>query len=173
VLTTTLKRVYYYLQLKVFHMPFHVAEQHRICRNRSLNCLSTPAGLKLREFLNSRQIRAAQSSPPPADQRCDLITRRVNGCTFFAASLLVRLFLLQVVNRRHVSYDDNEMNVKTILRNILRYTLILLYNHPPTRIAKLGPSAQLMVYGINYSVARISLHRFAAIFKMPMQSPSL
>jgi len=36
------------------------------------------------EFLNSRQIRAAQGSPAVRD--------RVNGCPFFAASLLVRFF---------------------------------------------------------------------------------
>jgi hypothetical protein len=43
------------------------------------------------EFLNSRQIRAAQDSPPSADQ--------VNGCTFFGSFL----------------YASKEMNIKNTL----------------------------------------------------------
>ena len=56
-------------------LPFHAAEHHRKDRNRSLTCLSTPAGHKLREFFNSRQNRAAQGSSAKRDQ--------VIGCPFF------------------------------------------------------------------------------------------
>ena len=39
---------------------------------------------------------------------------------FFAASLLVRFFM-QVVNRRHVSYDDNEMNKNEQIRGVVLF----------------------------------------------------
>ena len=93
--------LYYSPQLSVFHTPFHAAEQHRICRIRSLNCLSTPVGHKLREFLNSRQIRAAQGSLPLVGQ--------VNGCTFFAVQNTAGSFL----------YTSKEMNIKLIKANMI------------------------------------------------------
>ena len=60
-----------------------------------------------------------------------LQAEQVNGCTFFAASLLVRFFM-QVVNRRHVSFDDNEMNIKKIkTKYYLIYDLTLFITNLP------------------------------------------
>jgi molybdate transport system substrate-binding protein len=86
---------------------------------RSLNCLSTPAGHKLREFLNFRQIRAAQGSLPSADQWCDLITRRVNGCPFW-------FVFGQTVNHQQFRMLI-KMNVKNV-KHLSKLLVIFLIN---------------------------------------------